>query len=64
MVTKPEGEIFWQSMVDRGFGTKVAGFDAERRAALDEAIERAFEPYVKDGQVHLRSTERVACGVA
>jgi ubiquinone/menaquinone biosynthesis C-methylase UbiE len=64
VITKPAGEIFWQSMVDRGFGAKVAGFDAERRAALDDAIARAFEPYVKDGEVHLRSTERVACGVA
>lgn len=64
VVTKPEGEIFWQSMVDRGFGSKVAGFDADRRAALDEAIARAFEPYLNEGEYNLRSTERVACGVA
>jgi len=64
VVTKPAGEIFWQSMLDRGFGPRVAGFDAERRAALDEAIARAFEPYLNEGEYNLRSTERVACGVA
>lgn len=64
VVTKPAGENFWQSMVDRGFGPRVAALDAGQRAALDDAIERAFEPYCEDGQYRLRSTERVACGVA
>lgn len=64
VVTKAAGEKFWQSMVDRGFGPKVAALDAGERAALDDAIERAFEPYCEDGQYRLRSTERVAWGVA
>jgi ubiquinone/menaquinone biosynthesis C-methylase UbiE len=64
VVTRPAGERFWQQMVERGFGPKVASFDADRRAALDDAIESAFAPYLEDGEYRLKSTERVAWGAA
>jgi len=64
IVTRPAGQAFWQQMLGRGFGPKVDAMDAGQRAALDEAIARAFEPYLKDGEYRLRSTERVAWGAA
>jgi ubiquinone/menaquinone biosynthesis C-methylase UbiE len=64
IVTRPAGEKFWQQMLGRGFGPKVEALDAGQRAALDDAIERAFAPYCEDGEYRLRSTERVAWGVA
>jgi hypothetical protein len=51
-------------MVERTFGTKVADLAADQRAALDEAIERAFGPYREADEYRLRSTERLAWGTA
>jgi len=64
IVTRPAGQNFWQAMVERTFGTKVADLAADQRAALDEAIERAFGPYREADEYRLRSTERLAWGTA
>jgi ubiquinone/menaquinone biosynthesis C-methylase UbiE len=64
IVTRPAGQNFWRSMVERTFGTKVVDLRADQRAALDDAIERAFEPYLEAGEYRLRSTERLAWGTA
>lgn len=63
-VVKKSGEKFWAAMVKRSFAARLADKDAADLAALDAQIEAAFEPFLKDGEYRLLSTERVVSGVA
>lgn len=62
--TAPVGRGFWRANLEMSFGAALEALSADRRAALDGALEDAFATYL-DGDVYrLASHIRVAAGVA
>ncbi len=62
--TPPAGSRFWAPNVEMSFGATLEALSPARRAALDAAIEDAFEAYL-DGDVYrITAHARVATGVA
>lgn len=56
----PVGERFWHARFERNFARQFAAMSASRRAALDDDIADAFEPY-RDGDVFLIRTHARIC---
>ncbi len=62
--TPPAGSRFWQQNLEMSFGTALDSLSAAERAALDEALEAAFEPF-RDGEVYrLEAHTRIGIGAA
>ena len=62
--TPPAGSRFWAPNVEMSFGATLEALSPARRAALDAAIDDAFEAYL-DGDVYrITAHARVATGVA
>ena len=60
----PAGVQFWRQNLEMSLGTICDGLAADRRAALDAAIERAFEPYRDVDGYRLAAQIRIGTGVA
>lgn len=63
-VIKEKGDRFWQTMLVRGFGARIEGFEEARMEALHGSLEKAFEPYLNGDQYELLSTDMAARGTA
>ncbi len=62
--TPPAGGPFWRQNLEMSFGRLLDQLSDDERAALDAALERAFEPY-RDGDVYrLEAHTRIGVGKA
>jgi len=60
----PLGEPFWRPQLEMSLGTRIASATAERRRALETAVEEAFSREVRDGRYVLSAHVRIVTGTA
>ena len=60
----PADQPFWRTTLERSFSKDYYAMGEDERNALDQAIEAAFEPHVKDGVFQLQTHARLGVGTA
>ena len=61
MQERPGGR-FWQRLLERQYGQRIADLTSENLEDLHRQIEEAFEPYRKGGHYEVLSTDRLGSG--
>lgn len=61
-VIREGGSQFWQSLLERRYGSRLKALDAEGRSQLDAAIDEAFAVYLAGDHYELQSADMVAWG--
>lgn len=59
----PAGSKFWEANVEMSFAEELAGMEPDRRAALDEQIERGFDAYLDGDRYQVKAHVRIGTGV-